>query len=216
MVYGYIRVSTGKQTVENQKYAIQAFCERSGLTVDAWIEETVSGAKRFDKRKLGDLLGKVQTGDAIICTEITRLGRSLFMIFSIMSYALERGCAIWTIKEGWRLGDDLTSEVLAFVFGMAAEIERALISERTRDALARKKAEGIPPGAAQGGAGQAREAHRQKRFYPDFTGPRQQLRLHSPVPKGRPLHTCPFLQRPGAKTVHRLQQNGGVVKSVAG
>lgn len=153
MVYGYIRVSTGKQTVENQKYAIQAFCERSGLTVDAWIEETVSGAKRFDKRKLGDLLGKVQTGDAIICTEITRLGRSLFMIFSIMSYALERGCAIWTIKEGWRLGDDLTSKVLAFAFGMAAEIERALISERTRDALARKKAEGVHLGRPKGALG---------------------------------------------------------------
>lgn len=153
MVYGYIRVSTGKQTVENQKYAIQAFCERSGLTVDAWIEETVSGAKRFDKRKLGDLLGKVQAGDTIICTEITRLGRSLFMIFSIMSYALERGCAIWTIKEGWRLGDDLTSKVLAFAFGMAAEIERALISERTRDALARKKAEGVHLGRPKGALG---------------------------------------------------------------
>lgn len=153
MIYGYIRVSTGKQTVENQKFAILEFCAREGLTVDDWIEETVSGAKRFDKRKLGDLLGRVQKGDMIICTEITRLGRSLFMIFSIMAYSLEKGCSIWTIKEGWRLGDDLTSKVLAFAFGMAAEIERALISERTRDALARKKAEGVHLGRPKGALG---------------------------------------------------------------
>lgn len=150
MVYGYIRVSTGRQTVENQKFAVEEFCTRNGLSVDDWIEETVSGAKRFDKRKLGDLLGRVQPGDTIICTEITRLGRSLFMIFSIMAYALERGCSIWTIKEGWRLGDDLTSKVLAFAFGMAAEIERSLISERTKDALARKRAEGVKLGRPKG------------------------------------------------------------------
>lgn len=150
MIYGYIRVSTGRQTVENQKFAVEEFCTRNGLSVDDWIEETVSGAKRFDKRKLGDLLGRVQPGDTIICTEITRLGRSLFMIFSIMAYALERGCSIWTIKEGWRLGDDLTSKVLAFAFGMAAEIERSLISERTKDALARKKADGVKLGRPKG------------------------------------------------------------------
>lgn len=153
MIYGYIRVSTDKQTVENQKFAILEFCTREGLRVDDWIDETVSGTKRFDKRKLGDLLGKVQKGDMIICTEITRLGRSLFMIFSIMAYALERGCQIWTIKEGWRLGDDLTSKVLAFAFGMAAEIERALISERTRDALIRKRAEGVRLGRPKGALG---------------------------------------------------------------
>lgn len=153
MNYGYIRVSTGKQTVENQKFAIEEFCGRQGIRVDAWIDETASGAKRFDKRKLGTLLGMVQNGDTIICTEITRLGRSLFMIFSIMAYCLEHGCNIWTIKEGWRLGDDLTSKVLAFAFGLAAEIERALISERTRDALARKKAEGIRLGRPKGALG---------------------------------------------------------------
>jgi len=153
MIYGYIRVSTEKQTVENQKFSIEEFCARHGLSVDNWIEETVSGAKQFSKRKLGDLLGQVQSGDTIICTEITRLGRSLFMIFSIMAFALERGCAIWTIKEGWRLGDDLTSKVLAFAFGMAAEIERSLISERTRDALARKRAEGVHLGRPKGALG---------------------------------------------------------------
>lgn len=153
MNYGYIRVSTGKQTVENQKFAIMEFCARHNIEIDAWIEETVSGAKRWDKRKLGELLGHVQKDDRVICTEITRLGRSLFQIFSIMAFCLERECHIWTIKEGWKLGDDLTSKVLAFAFGMAAEIERALISERTRDALARKKAEGVHLGRPKGALG---------------------------------------------------------------
>ena len=155
MFYGYIRVSTGKQTVENQKYSIMEFCQHQTppIQINDWIEETASGSKGFDKRKLGALLGRVQAGDTIICTEITRLGRSLFMIFSIMAYCLNQGCGIWTIKEGWRLGDDLTSKVLAFAFGLAAEIERALISERTKDALARKKAEGVHLGRPKGALG---------------------------------------------------------------
>ena len=153
MVYGYIRVSTGRQTTENQKYAIENFCAANNMHIDDWIEETVSGAKNFDKRKLGDLLGKVKKDDKIICTEITRLGRSLFMIFSIMAHCMNKGCRIWTIKEGWRLGDDLTSKILAFAFGLAAEIERALISERTKDALARKREEGIHLGRPKGALG---------------------------------------------------------------
>ena len=141
MYLGYVRVSTGKQTVENQMYAIEDFCAHQNppIQIDDWIIETASGMKHFDKRKLGKKLQRVTSDDTIISTEITRLGRSLLMIFSIMAYCLGKGCGIWTIKEGWRLGDNLTSKVLAFAFGLAAEIERALISERTRDALARKR-----------------------------------------------------------------------------
>ena len=141
MYLGYVRVSTGKQTVENQMFAIEDFCAHQNppIHIDDWIIETASGMKHFDKRKLGKKLQSVTSDDTIISTEITRLGRSLLMIFSIMAYCLGKGCGIWTIKEGWRLGDNLTSKVLAFAFGLAAEIERALISERTRDALARKR-----------------------------------------------------------------------------
>ena len=155
MYLGYVRVSTGKQTVENQMYAIEDFCAHQNppIQIDDWIIETASGMKHFDKRKLGKKLQSVTSDDTIISTEITRLGRSLLMIFSIMAYCLGKGCGIWTIKEGWRLGDNLTSKVLAFAFGLAAEIERALISERTRDALARKRAEGIQLGRPQGALG---------------------------------------------------------------
>ena len=155
MYLGYVRVSTGKQTVENQMYAIEDFCAHQNppIQIDDWIIETASGMKHFDKRKLGKKLQSVTSDDTIISTEITRLGRSLLMIFSIMAYCLGKGCGIWTIKEGWRLGDNLTSKVLAFAFGLAAENERALISERTRDALARKRAEGIQLGRPKGALG---------------------------------------------------------------
>ena len=155
MYLGYVRVSTGKQTVENQMFAIEDFCAHQNppIHIDDWIIETASGMKHFDKRKLGKKLQSVTSDDTIISTEITRLGRSLLMIFSIMAYCLGKGCGIWTIKEGWRLGDNLTSKVLAFAFGLAAEIERALISERTRDALARKRAEGIQLGRPKGALG---------------------------------------------------------------
>lgn len=155
MYLGYVRVSTGKQTVENQMYAIEDFCAHQNppIQIDDWIIETASGMKHFDKRKLGKKLQSVTSDDTIISTEITRLGRSLLMIFSIMAYCLGKGCGIWTIKEGWRLGDNLTSKVLAFAFGLAAEIERALISERTRDALDRKRAEGIQLGRPKGALG---------------------------------------------------------------
>jgi DNA invertase Pin-like site-specific DNA recombinase len=83
MIYGYIRVSTDKQTVENQRFEIRKFCRRNELTVEKWIEETVSGTKSPAKRQLGVLLGEVQKGDLIICSELSRLGRNLFMIMSL-------------------------------------------------------------------------------------------------------------------------------------
>ena len=106
MYLGYVRVSTGKQTVENQMFAIEDFCAHQNppIHIDDWIIETASGMKHFDKRKLGKKLQSVTSDDTIISTEITRLGRSLLMIFSIMAYCLGKGCGIWTIKEGWRLG----------------------------------------------------------------------------------------------------------------
>lgn len=150
MIYGYIRVSSDKQTVENQRFEINNFCQQKGLIVDGWIEETISGTKNYDKRKLGKLLNKVQKGDIIICSELSRLGRNLFMIMEILNHCMERECRVWTIKDSYRLGDDIQSKVLAFAFGLSAEIERNLISQRTREALARKRAEGVILGRPKG------------------------------------------------------------------
>ena len=150
MKYGYIRVSSDRQTVENQRFEINQFCNQHGLTVDGWIEETVSGTRPYSKRQLGKLLRHVGKGDLIICSELSRLGRSLYMIMEILSLCMHRGCSVWTIKDGYRLGDDIQSKVLAFAFGLSAEIERNLISQRTREALARLKAEGKPLGRPKG------------------------------------------------------------------
>jgi DNA invertase Pin-like site-specific DNA recombinase len=152
MIYGYIRVSTDRQTLENQRYEIARFCGRNGLSVGDWIEEKISGARAPEKRLLGVLLRAVKSGDLIICSELSRLGRSFFMIMSVLSKCMEAGVKVWTIKDGYRLGDDIQSKVLAFAFGLSAEIERDLISRRTREALARCKAEGKVLGRRPGRA----------------------------------------------------------------
>jgi len=142
MIYGYIRVSTDKQTVDNQKFEIERFCERNNLEIDEWIEETISGCKTPDKRLLGSLLEEVKSGDLIVCSELSRLGRNLFMIMSILNQLMMNEVRIWTIKDNYRLGDNIQSKVLAFAFGLSAEIERELLSQRTKEALARKRSEG--------------------------------------------------------------------------
>ena len=150
MNYGYIRVSSDRQTVENQRYEILQFCSTHNLVINGWIEETVSGTRVFSQRRLGRLLRQVKKGDMIICSELSRWGRSLYMIMEILSLCMKRGCHVWTIKDNYRLGDDIQSKVLAFAFGLSAEIERNLISQRTKEALARVKAEGRHVGRSKG------------------------------------------------------------------
>jgi DNA invertase Pin-like site-specific DNA recombinase len=120
------------------------------MSIDDWIEETISGTKNYTKRQLGKLLKKVCKDDIIICSELSRLGRSLFMIMEILNICMAKECRVWTIKDNYRLGDDIQSKVLAFAFGLSAEIERNLISQRTKEALARKKAEGVTLGHPKG------------------------------------------------------------------
>jgi len=151
MVYGYIRVSKDKQSVENQRYEIQQYCVKNNISIDQWIEETISGRKTYEKRQLGSLLAGTKTGDLIVCSELSRLGRSVLMIMSILYYLLNNGVNIWTIKDNYKLDNGIFSKVLAFSFGIHAELERDLISLRTKEALARKKSEGVrlgrPPGS---------------------------------------------------------------------
>lgn len=150
MIYGYIRVSTDKQTVENQRFEISKYARKNNLPIDQWIEETVSGTIAPDKRNLGKLIDMARSRDIIICSELSRLGRNIFMIMSILNTLMETNVSVYTVKEGYRLGDDLTSKVLAFAFSISAEIERELISQRTREALRRRKAEGRTLGHPKG------------------------------------------------------------------
>ena len=150
MIYGYIRVSSDKQTVENQRFEINNFCMKNSMQIDGWIEETISGTKSYSKRQLGNLLKRIKKDDLIICAELSRLGRNLFMIMEILNICMNKECKVWTIKDNYRLGEDIQSKVLAFAFGLSAEIERNLISQRTKEALARKKAEGVTLGRPKG------------------------------------------------------------------
>ena len=150
MIYGYIRVSTDGQTTENQKLAIRSYCKKMKLTHVQWIAEKISGLKNPEKRKLGELLKTVQPNDTIVMTELSRLGRSLIIILNVLQKLLERKVRVITIKEGFELGDNLQSKVLAFAFGLSAEIERSLLSERTKQGLARARKAGKQIGRRKG------------------------------------------------------------------
>lgn len=150
MVYGYIRVSTDKQTIENQRFEINNLCQRENMSIEKWIEETISGTKEYEKRRLGKAIKKMSKGDILICSELSRLGRSLFMIMDILNQCMKAGIMVISIKDNYRLGDDIQSKVLAFAFGLSAEIERNLISQRTKEALKRKKDEGVVLGRPKG------------------------------------------------------------------
>lgn len=150
MVYGYIRISSDKQTLENQKFEIEKFVKINNLKIDKWVKEIISSRIDLKKRKLGKLLNIVKTGDIIIASELSRFGRNLLQIMSILNKLLSREVQVWTIKDNYRLGEDISSKVLAFAFGLSAEIERKLISDRTKEALARIKAEGKQVGRPKG------------------------------------------------------------------
>ena len=142
MIYGYVRVSTDKQSLQNQKFEINNFCQMQQIKIDKWIAEMISGTKDFEKRKLGILLKKLKKDDILICSEISRLGRNLLQVMTILNFCMQKEIQVWTIKDNYRLGADIQSKVLAFAFSLSAEIERNLISQRTEEALSRIKASG--------------------------------------------------------------------------
>ena len=141
-IVGYIRVSSNKQTLEHQHFEIEQFAKIHGLTINSWVEEKISSRKALKNRKLGTLLDNLQENDIIISCEISRLGRSLLEVMRILEICLNKNCQVWPLKENYRLGNDIQSKVLAFAFGLAAEIERNLISQRTKSSLANLKASG--------------------------------------------------------------------------
>lgn len=149
-VYAYVRVSTQMQTLENQKYEIENWCNKNSLTIDKWIMESVSGTVAWEKRRLGGCIRKMRKGDLLVCTEISRLGRNMLMIMSILNICAQKGIQIHTIKDNFNLSESIDSKIIAFAFALAAEIERTLISQRTKEALAAKKSAGVRLGRPKG------------------------------------------------------------------
>ncbi len=136
-VVAYLRVSTEKQFLENQREEIIRFAEKNGLSIDRWYMETVSGKVSSKERKLAGLLDRMKPGDSLIITEISRLSRTLLEIMTILNSCIKRGVVLY-------------SKVLGFAFGLMAEIERNLISMRTKEALERRRKEGKHLGRKKG------------------------------------------------------------------
>ncbi|MBP3356096.1 MAG: recombinase family protein [Rikenellaceae bacterium] len=150
MIVAYLRISTGKQHLANQQDEIRRFAESRNLTIDRWVTEVVSGKKTEKDRKLGALLKRLKTGDTLIVTEISRLSRTLTDIMSIMGQCLEKEIVLHSTKEGYTFDNTINSKVLCFAFGLVAEIERNLISMRTKEALALRRSEGVVLGRRKG------------------------------------------------------------------
>lgn len=150
MIVGYLRVSTERQHPANQQDEIRRFAKNRNWEVDVWVTEVVSGKTRERDRKLGTLLRRMKRGDTLVVTEISRLSRTLTDIMSIMGRCLKKQINLYTTKEGYTFDNTINSKVLCFAFGLVAEIERNLISMRTKEALARRKAEGVVLGRRKG------------------------------------------------------------------
>ena len=150
MIYGYIRVSTSSQTVENQKIQIKKYCKEKRLHNIVWYSETISGTKQPEKRVLGKLLHDIAENDVIIVTEVSRLGRSMIMIMNVLDECLKKNVKVMAIKENFVLDNSIACKALMFAFGLSAEIERTLISERTKAGLERAKKRGKRIGRMKG------------------------------------------------------------------
>jgi len=150
MIYAYVRVSTEQQSSSSQKFEIEHWASKNNIKIDRWISESVSGTVAPSKRRLGECLSIMKKDDLLVCTEISRLGRNMLMIMSILNDCASKELRIHTIKDNFDLSNNINSKIIAFAFALAAEIERNLISQRTKEALADRKASGVTLGRPKG------------------------------------------------------------------
>jgi DNA invertase Pin-like site-specific DNA recombinase len=150
MLYAYIRVSTDTQSVENQRFVIEEYCKENSLVVNGWINEVISGKIDIRERELGKLMDSMKKGDVLICSEISRLGRDMLMLMSVLNECVNKEVKIIAIKGNYRLENNLTSKIFAMAYGISSELEREFIVQRTKDALSRKRIEGIILGRPKG------------------------------------------------------------------
>lgn len=157
-IWGYIRVSTNEQHVENQRLAILEHANKSSMTISQWIEIKASSRKSARERKIDELLNQINTGDTLIVSELSRLGRSVGQIIILIDELLNKQVRLICIKENLDLNikRNIQSKVMITMFSLFAEIERDLISERTKEGLERAKAEGKLLGRPKGKLGKSK------------------------------------------------------------
>ncbi|MBQ2917626.1 MAG: recombinase family protein [Bacteroidales bacterium] len=174
--YAYIRVSTEMQCYASQENEIRRYCKSHRIVIDEWVSESISGTIDVEKRILGKTIEHMEKGDLLVCTELSRLGRNMLMIMGVLDHCSKKGVSIQTIKDNFMLSDSINSKIIAFAFALAAEIERNLISQRTKEALAVKKMEGVKLGRPSGSS-------RQKlTFYKEYPN------IHRMMEEGEPMY----------------------------
>ena len=151
-IYAYLRVSTDAQDVDNQKHGILEYANKHGLTNMTFVEDTVSGQKKWQLRKLGEMVRNAEKGDVLIFAEIARMARPTRQVLEIMEHCTKAGIEVHVTKQNMILDQSMSSRITVTVLGMAAEIEREFISIRTKEALAKRKAAGLPMGRPAGQA----------------------------------------------------------------
>lgn len=146
----YLRVSTDEQDIKKNRFDILHLANEKGLGKVTWVEETITSRVSWKKRKIAQVIDDLQEDDHIIVSELSRLGRSMLECMEILSIATQKGINIYAVKGNWQLDNTIQSKIVAMAFAMAAEIERDLISQRTKEALAARKKAGKKLGRPKG------------------------------------------------------------------
>ena len=139
-IYGYLRVSTREQSYEYQKTQILEYSNDNKLGSVEFIEDIVSGAKDWKKRKIGELVENMIDGDILLVNEFSRLGRSLLDILDILRFLKEKNCEVHIVRDNMIIGDDISSKLMVFMFGLVSEIERDLIKSRVQEGVKNSRA----------------------------------------------------------------------------
>ena len=147
---GYLRVSTIDQDLEKNKAEILFLANNKDLGKVVFVEEKASGKISWRKRKIAAVLEDLNEGDNLVVSELSRLGRSMLECMEVLSIATHKGIDVYAVKGEWQLGNSIQSKIIAMAFSMAAEIERDLISKRTKEALKARKDQGIKLGRPRG------------------------------------------------------------------
>lgn len=159
-VYGYLRVSTKEQNSQYQKNMILNYANENNYVPITFIDETMSGAKSYKNRTLGDLLNKLSKGDILLVNEFSRLGRSLLDILEIIKFIKEKDAQLIIVRDNLKIADDMNSKLLTTMFGIVSEIERDLLKSRVKEGLALAKARGVKLGRKPGPAKSKLDPHK--------------------------------------------------------
>ncbi len=150
--YAYLRVSTETQDIENQKLGILEYCNARQLVPVEFVQETKSSRVSWEEREMGRIVNRLQAGDNLIVSEVSRMARSTLEVLKILELAAKKETSVHIVKNGMVMDGSMQATITATILGLAAQIERDFISMRTKEALAHRKAQGLPMGRPRGPA----------------------------------------------------------------